>query len=112
MGFPVANSERDCSRHVGSAVGLYKQYAQWLRTTMSHAPGRDGVPTAYLAYDDQSGPMADNLERTLRKLRANNLATSIGSTATLHPARFVVSYGMRVDSSFSGTHARGTKERY
>ncbi|KAG5508407.1 hypothetical protein JIQ42_08148 [Leishmania sp. Namibia] len=96
----VTSIELDCSWTVGSVVELYRQYAQWLWTNVSHAPGRDRVPTSYVAYDDQSGPMAENLERALQLLRVEPVAKPSNRTVTLHSDRYVASYDGRVDVSF------------
>ncbi|KAG5487924.1 hypothetical protein LSCM1_08239 [Leishmania martiniquensis] len=96
----VTSIELDCSWTVGSVAELYRQYAQWLWTNVSDASGRKCVPTSYVAYDDQSGPMAEKLERALQMLSADAVARPRNGTVTRYPDRYVASYDRRIDTSF------------
>ncbi|TPP43990.1 hypothetical protein CGC20_37210 [Leishmania donovani] len=101
----VSSIESDCSWTAGSAVELYLQYAHWLRANMSATFGHDHVPTSYVAYDDQSGPMAENMERVMQRLPAAVIVKGIGNVTAQYPRRFVASYDSRIKTSFKAVYS-------
>ncbi|CBZ11912.1 phosphoglycan beta 1,2 arabinosyltransferase [Leishmania major strain Friedlin] len=100
----VSSIESDCSWTAESAVELYLQYAHWLRSTMPGTFGHDYVPTTYVAYDDQSGPMADDMERIIQLLPEEVVVKDIGNLTAQYPRRFVASYDGRIKTSLKAVY--------
>ncbi|KPA74884.1 phosphoglycan beta 12 arabinosyltransferase (SCA1) [Leptomonas pyrrhocoris] len=107
----VRNMELDCALTRTRVAELYRQYTQWMRHNMTEdaAASAQLVPTIFMAYDHQSGPIAEQVEQRLAEMWLSRQRSSTWGAATVRPHRFVASYDARVNMSFAAAFKAETR---
>ncbi|KPI82598.1 phosphoglycan beta 1 2 arabinosyltransferase (SCA1) [Leptomonas seymouri] len=98
----LRNMELDCALTKTRVVELYGQYVRWMRSNMTADPPASAplVPTIYMAYDDQSGPIAEQVDDKLVEMAQSGAGSVMWGSAAALPPRFVASYDVRISGDF------------
>ena len=108
----LRNVELDCALTKTRVVELYRQYTRWMRDNMTEGEVQAAqlVPTIYMAYDDQSGPIAEQVDSRLVRMSLGGQRSVTWGVAKRYPAHFVGAYDTRIGESFSSIFHAETRK--